>query len=469
MSIEMKMPRLSDTMEVGTVVKWNVKPGQKVSSGDVVADIETDKATMELQTFDDGTVATLAVEEGKTVPVGTTIMLLAESGEDLEQVKAGGARQGDAPAQKQASAPEKANGHDAEKRPRDTSPGLETHANESSREHDRVFASPLARKIAEESGVDLASIEGTGPGGRIVRKDVESAVGSAPGGSAVGGRAERGRGTPSWPTPDSERRATKPAPLPMPGAGGLPAKTVPLSNMRQTIAKRLVQSKATVPHYQVTVAVRMDALLNLRAQLNDQLAGQGVKLSVNDFLVRACALAMHQHPFVNSRWNEGNGGNGASVQINPDINIGVAIALPINPETLAGGGLVVATLRHADRLGLRQISSESKRLSEKARAKGLTIDEMADSTFTISNLGMFGVEHFTAIINPPNTAILAVGAAVEKPVVETDAKTGAKSLVIGHEMQMTMSSDHRVIDGAMAAQYLATVKELLEKPATLLV
>jgi pyruvate dehydrogenase E2 component (dihydrolipoamide acetyltransferase) len=253
-----------------------------------------------------------------------------------------------------------------------------------------------------------------------------------------------------------------------PTAPMLAAKKVALSNMRQTIAKRLVQSKSTIPHYQVTVTARMDALLTLRGQLNEQLASQGVKLSVNDFIVRACALAMHQHPFVNARWSEAQGA-APSIDIVADVNIGVAIALPVDPATLAGGGLVVATLRNADRMGLRQISADTKRLSEKARVKGLTIDEMSDSTFTISNLGMFGVEHFTAIINPPNSAILAVGAAVEKPVVGKDPKTGEKKLIIGTEMQMTMSSDHRIIDGAMAAAYLATVKDFLEKPATLLV
>ncbi|MBY0263278.1 MAG: 2-oxo acid dehydrogenase subunit E2, partial [Phycisphaerales bacterium] len=272
---------------------------------------------------------------------------------------------------------------------------------------------------------------------------------------ARGGKAgSEGRGA---------QQPQRPAPMPMAGAT-LPSRTIALSNMRGTIAKRLVQSKQTIPHYQVTLAVRMDALLALRQQLNDQLAGQGVKLSVNDFLVRACALAMHQHPHVNSRWDD----QGPAVELVGDVNIGVAIALPLK-EDGTGGGLVVATLRLADRQGLRMISAESKRLSEKARAKGLSIDEMSDSTFTISNLGMFGVEHFTAIINPPNAAILAVGAAIEQPVVETDAKTGEKRLGIGHVMQMTMSSDHRIIDGAMAAQYLNTVKQLLEAPATLLV
>jgi len=199
--------------------------------------------------------------------------------------------------------------------------------------------------------------------------------------------------------------------------------------------------------------VDMEPLMALRGQLNEQLASQGVKLSVNDFLVRACALAMQQHPQVNSRWNE------TTIEINGDVNVGVAISLPEEK----GGGLVVATIRHADRTGLRQISAETKRLAKKARERGLTVEEMADSTFTISNLGMFGVDHFNAIINPPNVAILAVGASIEQPVV----KDGA--VVVGHRMAMTMSSDHRVIDGAMAAAYLQTLKGLLEAPATLLV
>jgi pyruvate dehydrogenase E2 component (dihydrolipoamide acetyltransferase) len=237
----------------------------------------------------------------------------------------------------------------------------------------------------------------------------------------------------------------------------LEGKVVPLSSKRTIIAKRLVESKTTIPHYQVSVDVDMDALMALRTQLNDQLADQGVKLSVNDFLVRACALAMHQHPFINSRWVASNGQD--AIEIVGQVNVGVAIALP----EASGGGLVVATIRNADQIGLRSISSQSKQLSEKARGKGLSPLEMSDSTFTISNLGMFGVTHFTAIINPPNAAILAVGAAIQKPVV----KNG--QVVPGYVMTMTMSSDHRIIDGAMAAAYLATVRGLLEKPAGLLV
>jgi len=250
-------------------------------------------------------------------------------------------------------------------------------------------------------------------------------------------------------------KPSKPAMMPAASAE-LESRREDLSNMRATIARRLVESKQTIPHFQVTISARMDALLDLRKQLNAQLEAQGVKLSVNDFLVRACALAMHQHPATNASF----GDDGKSIDYHGSVNIGVAIALPEE----RGGGLVVATLRDTDHMGLRQISADTKALARKAREKGLSIDEMSEATFTISNLGMFGVEHFTAIINPPNSAILAVGAAVKKPVVEEDGTLG-----VGHEMAMTMSSDHRVIDGAMAAQYLQTVKDYLEHPASILV
>ncbi|MBU6413158.1 MAG: 2-oxo acid dehydrogenase subunit E2 [Planctomycetes bacterium] len=447
MASEITMPRLSDTMQAGTIVRWAVKEGQKIKSGDLLADIETDKATMEQQSFDDGVVAHLAVGAGTNVPVGTLIAVIAGVGEDVAAVKAKyAAGAGAAVAAKPATAAAKVGGSGGGTAvltaPATTNGSNGSHGTAGS---DRIFVSPLARKIAEESGVNLAGLHGSGPSGRIIRKDVEAALGGAP---VVAGRAAVTAATP---------RAAAPAPS-MPAVGAtLTSKVVPLSNMRRVIAQRLVESKVTIPHYQVTVEIAMDALLDLRKQLNEQLASQGVKLSVNDFLVRACALAMHQHPYVNSRW-VGSAGSEA-IELLADVNIGVAISL----DESKGGGLVVATLRGADQMGLRQISAQTKQLADKARAKGLSPQEMSDSTFTISNLGMYGVDHFTAIINPPNVAILAVGAAIEKPVV----KKG--QLAVGSVMSMTMSSDHRVVDGAMAAQYLATVKGLLESPATLLV
>jgi len=449
MPINITMPRLSDTMEQGTIVSWNVKEGDSVSAGEVLGDIETDKATMELQNFDDGVVAAILLKEGDTVSVGKTILVLAEEGEDVEKVRAeaqSGA--GDKPASAEpatagASKQQAKQEQSSDRAEVATGNGTSITAaapsssvgSTSDGSGGRIFVSPLARKLAEEKGVQLSGLQGTGPSGRIVARDVESASVNGTSGQIAS------------------------SPLPAPGSA-LESRTQSLSNMRATIAKRLVESKTTIPHYQVTMVARMDELMDLREQLNSQLESQGVKLSVNDFLVRACALAMHQHPFINSSW----GKDGQSVNLHGQINIGVAVSLPME----RGGGLVVATIRDADRIGLRQISANTRTLAKKAREKGLSVEEMSDTTFTISNLGMFGVEHFTAIINPPNSAILAVGAAVKKPVVRTN-KDGGDEIVVGHEMQMTMSSDHRVIDGAMAAEYLQTVKQLLEAPATLLV
>lgn len=449
MPINVTMPRLSDTMEAGTVVKWNVKEGDKVASGDVIADIETDKATMDLQAFDEGVVARLVASEGKTVKVGETIAVLAGPGEDPSKLDVSGGKSAQASAGgkssdvNEARAKDSANSDSASREPagaRTDNGASRASTSAPPRDDDRVFASPLAKKIARESGVDLRDLDGSGPSGRITRKDVEAAMGGAT--HAASAKRDVASSVSAEAAP----------------AKALEGRLVPLSGVRRTIASRLVQSKTTIPHYQVTIEVDMDALMALREQLNAQLKPQGVKLSVNDFLVRACALAMHEHPYINSRWIEPKGQDPA-IELLADVNVAIAIALPEEK----GGGLLIATLRNADHMGLRQISTESKRLADKARAKGLTTDEMADSTFTISNLGMFGVDHFTAIINPPNAAILAVGAAIRKPVVKGDA------VVPAWRMAMTMSSDHRIIDGAMAARYLNTVKSLLEAPATLLV
>ena len=455
MPVTVTMPRLSDTMEAGTVVKWHVKEGDEVSAGIVLADIETDKATMELECFDDGTVAKLSVAEGEQVSVGATILVIAEDGESAEDAISGaGSASSDSAAKTEGGSDSSASSSSSSSTATAEPPATGASSNGThAAEHGgaRIFASPLARKIAADAGVNLTGLTGSGPSGRIVRKDVEAAIsgGTSTPAAATATQAQQT-------SPQQAKAAPQPAPLPPAGAT-LEARTVPLSNMRGVIARRLVESKQTIPHYQVTVEIDMDPLLELRSQLNEQLSTQGVKLTVNDFLVRACGLAMHQHPYVNSSWDGSS--NPPKININGSVNVGVAIALPEEK----GGGLVVATIRDADRHGLRTISQETKRLAGKAREKGLTPDEMGDATFTISNLGMFGVDHFTAIINPPNSAILAVGAALEKPVV----KNG--QIVVGRVMSVTMSSDHRIVDGAMAAQYLQTVKQLIESPASLLV
>jgi pyruvate dehydrogenase E2 component (dihydrolipoamide acetyltransferase) len=439
MPIAVTMPRLSDTMEAGTIVRWNVKEGDEVTSGQVVADIETDKATMEMPVFDDGRIAKLLVPAGQSVKVGTQIAVIAEEGEDLAAAAGGGgaAAPKAAPAAKPTASAPAAAAPVADDDETISVGGA------------RIRVSPVARRMAEEAGIPLASLKGSGPGGRIIKRDVQTAMENA--GSRPAAAA------PQAAAPSANALAVPVSPAPRASGGlvvaGLESERVAVSGMRQTIARRLVESKTTIPHYQVSMRFEMDRLVALREQLNRELADTGIKLSVNDFIVRGCALAMARHPYVNASWA------GDAIALHRQVNVGVAVAL----DESKGGGLVVAVIRDADRKSLRAISAETKALSEKARTRGLSAEDMADSTFTVSNLGMFGVEHFTAIINPPNSAILACGGAIKQPVVRND------ELTIGFEMTATLSSDHRVIDGAMAARWLQELKGLLENPATLLV
>ena len=437
MSIEVTMPRLSDTMEAGTIIQWNVGVGDEVASGDVLADIETDKATMEMQAFDDGVIAGLLVEAGKQVPVGTTIAVLAEDGETPEDAIADVAT--DAPAAEPEAAPEAPKTSAAPvvapvpaapiPQPIAAAPSAPTHAPAGG----RIKVSPVARRIAEENQLPLSELTGSGPGGRIIKRDVLARIAA---------------GVPSVLSASAPIAAA-----PAPGTGTLVAGEEDLSGMRQTIARRLVESKTTIPHYQVSMSFDMASMTDVRSQVNERLAAQGAKASVNDFLIKACALAIRDHKYFNSSFA------GERLVMHGAINIGVAIALPEE----RGGGLVVATIRHADQLSVREIAAKVKELSLKARTRGLAAEDMSESTFTISNLGMFGVDHFTAIINPPNSAILAFGAAIEQPVVENG------EVVPGLRMTGTLSLDHRVIDGAMAARFLQSLKVLVEKPAMLLV
>lgn len=450
MPIEITMPRLSDTMEEGTLVKWRVKAGDEVASGDHLADVETDKATMELQAFDDGVVASVAVQEGQTVPVGSVILILAEEGESLEDAvgAAGGASEQGSGASKAGKSEKKASsgGGTAVADPPATQSTTSAPApapapgDESGGGGRRQRVSPVARKIAEEHGINLSGITGSGPDGRVIKRDVRAAI---EGGGTRAGVAEG----------KSAKPQAAAAPVAAKSGGGLEAKSITLSGMRKTIARRLVESKTTVPHFQVTVSINMDPLMELRKTINAQLESQGIKLSVNDFIVRATALACISHPAANSSWN------GDTIIQHGTVNVGVAVSLPAE----RGGGLMVPVIRDAQNKGLRQISDDTKRLAKKARETGLSPEEMADGTITLSNLGMYGVDQFTAIINPPQSVILAVGGAIEKPVVRDG------QVVIGHEMCVTLSGDHRVIDGAQGAEYLGTFKQWLENPAALLV
>ena len=445
MSIEVTMPRLSDTMEAGTIIQWNVGVGDEVASGDVLADIETDKATMEMQAFDDGVIAGLLVEAGKQVPVGTTIAVLAEDGETPEDAIADAAT--DAPAAEPEAAPAASKPAAAPAAPVAPVPApaapvsqptvapiaAASSAPTPAPAGGRIKVSPVARRIAEENQLALSELTGSGPGGRIIKRDVLARIAA---------------GVPSVQTASAPVAAA-----PAPGTGTLVAGEEDLSGMRQTIARRLVESKTTIPHYQVSMSFDMASMTDVRSQVNERLAAQGAKASVNDFLIKACALAIRDHKYFNSSFA------GERLVMHGAINIGVAIALPEE----RGGGLVVATIRHADQLSVREIAGKVKELSQKARTRGLSAEDMSESTFTISNLGMFGVDHFTAIINPPNSAILACGAAIEQPVVENG------EVVPGLRMTGTLSLDHRVIDGAMAARFLQSLKMLVEKPAMLLV
>jgi pyruvate dehydrogenase E2 component (dihydrolipoamide acetyltransferase) len=441
MPINVTMPRLSDTMEQGTVVKWHVKVGDKVTSGQVIADIETDKATMEQAVFDDGLIARLVCPEGKQVKVGEVIAVLAEEGESVDAAasapSASPAPRAAAPAAVAPASP--------------AAPAREIVADVKAtevRDADRVRVSPVARRMASEMGVDLSQVKGSGPGGRVIKRDIALAAENRSSAAPVARASAPAQGIVAA-GPASVSAA--------PSAGalvqGVHSVEVPVSNMRGVIAKRLVESKQSIPHYQVSMKFSMDALMALRTQLNEQLSSMEVKLSVNDFIIRACALAMAKHPFFNASWA------GDRILLHQQVNVGVAIALPEEK----GGGLVVGVVRDAHLKSLRQISGEVRALGEKARTKGLSVEEMSGATFTISNLGMFGVDNFTAIINPPNSAILACGAAIEQPVVRNH------QLAVGWEMAATLSLDHRVIDGAMAAKYLQGLKQFVETPTMLLV
>ena len=408
------MPRLSDTMTEGTVASWLKKVGDTVKEGDILAEIETDKATMEFESFYAGTLLYIGIKEGESAPIDSLLAIIGPAGTDVNAVLAAAKGGGSAPAT--AAAPAKA---EAPAAAAPAAPAATT-------TDGRVFASPLAKKIAQDKGINLSEVKGSGENGRIVRKDVEGFSPSAKPAAAA----------------STEKAA---APVAYVLVGEEVTEEVKNSQMRKTIAKRLSESKFTAPHYYLTIEVDMENAMASRSQINNL---PDTKVSFNDMVVKACAMALRKHPQVNTSWK------GDVTVYNKHVHIGVAVAIE--------DGLVVPVLKFADNLSLSQIGVLVKDLAGKARNKKLTPAEMDGSTFTVSNLGMFGVEQFTSIINQPNSAILSVGAIVEKPVV----KDG--QIVVGHTMKLCLACDHRTIDGATGAQFLQTLKAYIENPVTML-
>ncbi len=434
------MPKLSDAMETGKVIKWIKKEGDSVKGGDVIAEVETDKANVEIEAFGSGVLRKIVVGEGGQVPVGNLIGVIAEPSDDISTLAASAPP----PAAAAAPAPDKAAA---------ALPAMESYKSEPATPSvvpmspapaapagagaggGRVKASPLARKVAAQSGVDLRLVQGSGPGGRIVRRDVEAA-GTAPAAAPPVAR----------PAAAAPAAATRPA-FVIPPRTGAEFEDQPLSPMRAVIAKRMPLSKGPIPHFYVTSEVAMDRAWALRADLN-ALEGQP-KVSVTDMIIKACALALLKNPGVNAQLQ------GQAIRVFHRAHIGIAVALD--------EGLISPVLRDCDAKPLTQIAFEARDLAERARGGKLRAQEMSGATFSISNLGMFDVEEFSAIINPPEGAILAVGSVLEKPVAE------GGQIRVGRRMKMTISCDHRVMDGAMGARFLQDVKRLLEEPLRLLV
>ncbi|MBB4079343.1 pyruvate dehydrogenase E2 component (dihydrolipoamide acetyltransferase) [Lewinella aquimaris] len=435
-----RMPRMSDTMEEGNIVSWLVEEGEAVEPGQTLAEVETDKATMELDSFFEGTLLHIAVKEG-AVPINGVIAVIGEEGEDWQAAIDGASDNGSSSESDAKEAPA-----EETKEAADTSEATESTG---AADEDRVKASPLARAMAKDAGLDLATLIGSGEGGRIVKRDIEDAQST----SAKPATAKQAQPTTPQPVPaqqpspnvDVEKPQTK-VPAFSFGGGEANFEDVPVSQMRKVIARRLGESKFSAPHFYVTVEVEMSKVWEMRKRLNEVAS---VKISFNDLVVKACAVNLRKHPVINSSWM------GDKIRVNHDVNIGVAVAIP--------DGLLVPVVRYADMKSLSQINSEVKELAGRAKNKKLSQDEMTGNTFTISNLGMFGIEDFTAIINPPDASILAVGGINDKPVVRDGA------VVPGKIMKLTLSSDHRVVDGASAAQFLNDVKATLEEPIRLMV
>ena len=415
--IVVTMPRLSDTMTEGTVATWLKKVGDVIKEGDILAEIETDKATMEFESFNAGTLLFIGIQEGQSAPVDSVLAIIGPEGTDITGIAENYKKGGSTPAPVATSAA-------AETSNTSSSSQLPT-----SNSTDRIFASPLAKQIAKEKGINLSQIKGSGENGRITKSDVENFTPSSTSQPAtvIPSVAE---GTPV---------------KPFVPAGETLSEEIKNSQMRKTIAKRLSESIFTAPHFYLTIEVGMDEAMNSRAIINTI---PDTKVSFNDMVIKACAMALKKHPKVNSQWRED------AITINYHVNVGVAVAVE--------DGLVVPVLKFTDQMSLTQIGGNVRDLAGKAKSKKLQPSEMEGSTFTVSNLGMFGIQSFTSIINQPNSAILSVGAIEEKPVVRNG------QIVVGNTMTLTLACDHRTVDGATGAQFLQTLRQFLENPVTML-
>lgn len=447
------MPRLSDTMEEGELSRWLKQEGDEVHKGDVLAEIETDKATMDLEAFDDGVLEKHLVVEGTLVPIGQPLAIIGDGTAEGQATDAA------SPAGKTASTERLATSADAADHGASTQPSIadedetETEAKGAAESAGQPAAptrpvaghatptelrtSPLARRVAREHNIDIASLTGSGPGGRIVRADVEDAVANADGKPAAetgAGRTTPAQGQALTDTPANTRSND--------------VDEMPLSNIRRITARRLTESQS-VPHFFLTNVVDVERLFALRAEINGRLESAGIKISVNDLLVRACAVALRAHPEVNASWGED------TILRHHRVNVGIAVSLD--------DGLIVPVVVDADRKSLNEIATESRALAERARAGKLKPNEFSGGTFTISNLGMFGIDQFTAVINPPEAAILAVGAARQEPVMRDG------TLVTIPKLAITLTVDHRVLDGATAAAFMRDLKAILEEPLRIVV
>jgi pyruvate dehydrogenase E2 component (dihydrolipoamide acetyltransferase) len=436
MATKVHMEALSPTMEEGQLIRWLKQEGDQIAEGDVLAEIETDKATMELVARGSGVLRGVKLKEGETAPVGTVIATIAGEGEEADDAEAEGA-EAEGAEEPEAEEPEEAAPEvekgDAKPAPAEAEERAAAKVEEVPTQRQsaggRVKASPLARRLASEAGVELDQVDGSGPGGRITRRDIEAAV-------KAGGAAQRQAGAAQQAAPAARFE-------------GPDVEEVPVSQMRKAIARRLATSIGPVPTFYLTIDVDMARVLDAREAINDRLEKQGVKASVNDFIIKATAAALARHPEINAAWGE------TVVYRHRRVHIGVAVAIE--------DGLITPIVRDADRKGIAEIAQEVRELAGRAREKKLKPEEFTGATFSISNLGMFGIDEFTAIINPPEAAILAVGQVEERVFVEDG------DVVVGPRMKITMSCDHRVIDGAMGAKFLQTLQGFLEEPMMMMV